>query len=267
MSFPKSLTVCIAALMMPFRSSPKPAGAAQRLRRYKSTPPLITAGISVAVIALFSYNHSDAQETASVPDSSSVASVTLPAPVQDVNPIMGFENPALWSVRVKAGNPYSNVKSTNVRTQGSAALEVINPPSEIVVTSSPVASNVTALAGVGNSGAILQLDVRVQPDGLPPLASEEQSPNTTNADFIEGFVSVKSLGLNNVPLGQVQFQKFRPGIYNTIGFSIPESLASALKDATFTDMVFEFAITAPENVDGAYMFDNLRVHSVTLVQS
>jgi len=279
MSFPKSLTVCIAALMMPFRSSRTTARTTQKPTRTKQTPTLFRTGILIAGMALFSYSFSAAQEAGTVPEPNGTASgqdgvaseqndnASPSILVKDPNSIMGFENPALWNVRVNAVDRGFNVESTNVRTEGSAALEVNNPPSRVLLTSSPIVSQTKALAGIGNSGATLLLDVRVQPDAFPFSLIDEDSRETPNADSIDGFVSVKSLGLNNVPLGHALFQKYRAGIYNTISFSVPESLSSALNGATFNDLVFEFAINASHGIQGKYMFDNLRVHSVELAQS
>jgi len=278
MSLAKSLAVFMAALMNPFRSNLAAARAVPRKRYGVPTPFHLRTAIMVIGIPLSLVGNSAAQETASSPDSNIIASgqdgaqceqcdkVSPSISILDPNPIMGFENPALWGVRIKGVTLDPNVKSTSVRTQGNAALAVINPPSGITLTSSPISSRTSALAGIGNSGAILQLDFRVQTETIG-LSADDQSPETTDDSFIDAYVSVKSLGLNNIPLGQAQFQKLRSGMYNTIGFSIPDSLSSALKDAAFNDLVFEFAIRAPHNIEGMYMFDNLRVHSVELVQS
>lgn len=279
MSFPKSLKVCIAALMMPFRSSPATARAERRLNRHTPTPALLLTGIMAAGIAVALPMHAAAQEPATSPDSDATASAQNGAPCEQCdsanssiiilnpNPIMGFENPALWSVRFKGKSPYLNVKSTTVRTEGNAALVVANPASEVTLTSSPIPYTTKALAGIGNNGAVLQLDIRVQPAAISLFPAAETTPETANASFIEAFVSSRSRGLNNVPLGQVTFQKFRTGIYNTVSFTIPESVSSALHGEAFSDLIFEFAIDAPSTFQGSFLFDNLRVHSVELVQS
>ena len=74
MSFPKSLKVCIAALMMPFRSSPATARAERRLNRHTPTPALLLTGIMAAGIAVALPMHAAAQEPATSPDSDATAS-------------------------------------------------------------------------------------------------------------------------------------------------------------------------------------------------
>lgn len=174
----------------------------------------------------------------------------------DPNAIMGFETLGTWSV---SGNSSSGfvAQSTADRTQGNAALSISNPPNMMKIVSQPIASTATALTGIGNSGALLEIDV------LIPV----QQGNATNSGWIQPYVTSKSRGLSKVPLAQVFFNSYREGIYNTIGFPIPGSVASALNDATYSDLVFEFDISSPGRITGTYLLDNLRVHSVPLIQS
>lgn len=249
------------------------------------TPSLARIGILFLGVAGLLANHSAAQEAASASDPGSVAvdkdhatceqcdKQPTHAPVLDPNAIMGFENPATWVVRADGLFRDFNVKSTTTRTQGDAAYAVINPPNLITLTSRPVASTATALTGIGNRGALLQLDI------LLPAEDEDRDSDRDrdcdheedcghgHAGWIDGFVSVRSRGLHKVPLGHVFFTKFRTGIYNTVGFSIPDHVSSALDGVDYNDMVFEFAVISPRRVHGTYLFDNLRVHSVELVQS
>jgi len=190
--------------------------------------------------------------------------------------IMGFEGPNFWAVKINGTQTDSNVKSTTLRTQGIAAFEVINPASEITLTSLPISSKATTLGGIGKRGAQLKIDVRVQAGSSVARANAQDASDdsagfttntSTNASTIEGFVTSKSRGLNKVSLGKVSFAKYRPGIYNTISFEIPESVTSALTEVSFNDLVFEFAVIAPSSIEGEYIFDNLRAHSVELTQS
>jgi hypothetical protein len=194
--------------------------------------------------------------------------------VSPINPnaVMGFENPTYWSVLANGKTPDTNVKSSTVRTQGNAALSVLNPPALITLTSVPVASSATALTGIANNGAVLQMDVRLQLPASTLAADEvlntEVIPGSTaSVNYMDGFVTVKSLGLNNVPLGRVVFQNFRAGIYETVSYTIPESLSSALHGKTFNDMVFQFTVSLTHAVNDSYLFDNLRIHSVELQQT
>jgi hypothetical protein len=232
--------------------------------------------VIAAGLALFSLHGAVAQQTPAATDNSSTVPDAAPCTSCEtakpaifiLNPetIMGFENPIYWSVQ-SSGKPYSNVQSTPLRTEGSAALAVTNPPSQISLTSQSVGSATTALAGIANSGAVLQLDLRLQPQGNPLVPSYQVTAETTNTGKIEAFVSSKSRSLNSVSLGTVSLQNLRSGIYNTISFTIPASVSSALKGATYSDLVFEFAISLPQSFAGQYLFDNLRVHSVELTQS
>jgi hypothetical protein len=232
---------------------------------------MIRSGIIAAGIGLSAFNYAAAQEAASSPDSQSAASSeghVEPAhhsPL-DPNSIMGFEVPDAWLVRVDGFFPDFDVKSTTTRTQGSAAFAVSDPPSLMTLTSRRVGSTATALTGIGNRGALLQLDVQ-----LPSQTDQSGRGNQGGCDprsgEIEGFLSVRSAGLNRVSLGRLSLSKLRDGIYNTVSFTIPDSVSSRLNGATYDDMIFEFEVSAPGKVRGAYLFDNLRVHSVELTQS
>lgn len=171
--------------------------------------------------------------------------------------IMGFESAGTWAVTGNSAPPGFVAMTTTNRTQGAAAYSISNPANETKVTSLPIASTASALAGIGDSGARLQLDV------LIPV----QQGNPANPGHIQAFVSSKSRGLSKVLLGQIPFSAYRPGIYNTLSFAIPGSVASALKNASYSDLIFEFDINSPGKTTGTYLLDNLRVHSVDLVQS
>jgi len=180
------------------------------------------------------------------------------------NDIMGFEYTTTWSVLNDGYSPDFNVNSTTTRTQGKAALAVINPQQVVTLTSRPVASSALGLAGVGNSGAVLQLDVQLPSQCENGIDNGNCAP--ARAGWVEGFVTAGSLGLYYVPIGRVAFEKYRAGIFNTIDFPIPDSVSSSLKSARFSDLIFEFVVSSPRRVVGTYLFDNLRVHSAEMVQ-
>ena len=284
-----SLTVCIAALIHPFRTNPlRSKGthvpAAGAFRTPKLSAALIRNGMMAAIIAFTSFHLAAAQEAAPNTDATSDTQSVHPNSVYYPSPdaIMGFESPYLWGASAASVNPNFNAQATTVRTQGTEALEVINPPAVVTLSNYPVSSSATALTGIGNRGALLQLDVQVQittiavdpkvQEQANEIANEasissEIATTTTNVSSIQAFVSSKSRGLNMVSLGTVSFAKLRTGLYNTIAFNIPDSVSSALGGATYNDLIFTFVVTAPENILGAYLFDNLRVHSVAMVQS
>jgi non-specific serine/threonine protein kinase/serine/threonine-protein kinase len=193
----------------------------------------------------------------------SAAQQAAPLSPVDPNAIMGFESPTGWSARIDGLFPDFAVASTTTRTQGSAAFAVNNPPRLLTLTSRPVASTATALTGIGNSGAVLQLDI------LLPSASGawKAGSDAANDGWIIALVSSRSRGLFLAPLGQRMLRDLRTGTYNTVSFTIPDRVSSALGGNNFSDLVFEFVMGSPKKVSGAYVFDNLRVHSVDLVQS
>lgn len=176
---------------------------------------------------------------------------------QDSNAIMGFENTGTWMTDGNSSPPGFMVSSSTQRTQGNAAYAISNPPNLVKVTSLPISSTATALAGIGDSGAILQLDL------LIPV----QQGNANNAGYIQPYVTSPSRGLHKQALSQVSFSAYRPGIYNTFRFPVPDAVRSALGGATFNDLTFEFDVSSPGKITGTYLFDNLRVHSVPLVQN
>jgi len=171
--------------------------------------------------------------------------------------IMGFESLGTWNVSGSSAPPGFMVMSTSSRTQGSAAYSIANPPNLTKVISLPIASTATALTGIGDPGAVLEIDV------LLPV----QKGNAVNSGYIQPYVTSASRGLSKVPLSQVFFNNYRAGIYNTIGFAVPSSVGSALDGGGFSDLVFEFDINSPGKITGSYLLDNLHVHSVPLVQS
>ncbi len=165
--------------------------------------------------------------------------------------IMGFENLGTWQVTGAAQQGFA-VTTTTDRTQGQGAYSVANPPGMVKLISQPIASLAPALTGIGNIGALLQIDIQ-----LPGV----------NSGSINAQVNSPSRGLKNVSLGQVDLSHYRWGIYNTISFAIPDEVSTALGGATFSDLTFEFDLSSPGETIGTYLFDNLRVHSVTLAQS
>jgi hypothetical protein len=174
--------------------------------------------------------------------------------VPDSNAIMGFETPAGWILKGNAAVPTTALPSTT-RTQGALAFELLNPANLTTLTSLPVASTANALAGIGNAGAAFEVDVR-----LPTLQG-----NPIDRGSLKLFISSPSSRLNHEQVGEVDFSGFRPGIYSTLKFPVPDKARSALGGATFNDLTFEFMLSSPGMGAGTYLFDNLRVHSVPLV--
>jgi hypothetical protein len=270
MSFVKTLSIWLATAIIDSQLMQ----LAPALARWRSRPDLgarflLNTAALVVALALFFASGAAAQEPGAAPDSESADSIGAPsggispASVAKITPnaIMGFENSGGWGVTTNSVVSDFSVQSTTIRTQGVAAYAVNNPPSLFQLISRPVASTASALAGIGNSGALLQLDVEI------PCGSKTGTCESESAGSIQGYVSSKSLGLQNVSLGNVSFSKYRAGTYNTMSFAVPESVSSALGNAEFNDLVFKFDVSTPNAIKGSYRFDNLRVHSVELVQN
>jgi hypothetical protein len=85
------------------------------------------------------------------------AAAQQPLTTPDPNAVMGFESLGTWNVSGNGSSPGFMAASTTTRTQGSAALSVSNPPNLMKLTSQPIASTATALEGVGDPGALLQI--------------------------------------------------------------------------------------------------------------
>lgn len=254
MNLAQSMSACLAALTFPLTPIMAPACAGRRKRRVRPTPSFLRSSLMVMGTALCLANLSAAQQAATS------------APL-DPNAIMGFESPTAWSARIDGLFPDFAVTSTTTRTQGSAAFAVNNPPRLLTLTSRPVASTATALTGIGNSGAVLQLDILLPSASGALHQAWKQGSDAANDGWIIALVSSRSRGLFLAPLGQVMLKDLRTGTYNTVAFTIPDRVSSALGGNNFSDLVFEFVVGSPKKVTGTYVFDNLRVHSVDLVQS
>ncbi len=172
--------------------------------------------------------------------------------VPDSNAIMGFETPAGWIVSPNQAIS-TTLASTTARTQGNFALALTNPAELNNLTSLPVSSTATALGGIGNPGAMFEIDV------MPPTIQ-----GFSNRGSLTLSLSSRSRGLAHEPVGEVDFDRIPDGIYSTIQFPVPGSIAGALGNASFSDLVFEFLLSAPPGRgSGTYLLDNLRLHSVT----
>src|SRR6266851_1593023 len=108
----------------------------------------------------------------------------------DSNSIMGFESPLTWTAK-SSTSAMITVSATKTRTQGSFAYAVSNPGNLVTMTSAQVASTASALAGVGNQGALFQVDI------LLPV----QVGNPNNTGQMQMYVYSPSRGLSKVLVG------------------------------------------------------------------
>jgi hypothetical protein len=276
MNFAQCLSICSATtIVLSQLMQLALALARQRTRRGVAERSLLRTGLAAMAMALMFATNAPAQEPGAASGSPTTqnndASASKVSPAEAVtitsNDVMGFENPAAWAVVPDGQFRNFSVAPTTVRTQGNAALSIANSQGgPMTLTSGRVASTATAVAGIGNQGALLQLDILLPVEGGNSSDDQKQSLSPANGGWIDAFVSVPSRGLRNVRIGQVGLLNYRAGIYNTSGFSSPDNVSSALNGADFSDMVFEFVVILPGTARGTYLFDNLRVHSVELVQ-
>jgi hypothetical protein len=209
------------------------------------------APLRIGLLLVLAFVAGSVRLRASSPDQALAPLVTI----TDANAIMGFETPVAWTPKGDSASGTS-AAATTTRTQGRFAYAVMNPSNlTTALTSAPVASTATALAGIGDPGAALQVDLM-----LPT-----QLGNTSNLGSMQLFISSRSRKLNNVLVGSVSFKNRRLGIYLTLKFPITDDVRSALAGASFDDLMFQFVVISPGRVTGTYLFDNLRVHSAPLV--
>jgi hypothetical protein len=131
------------------------------------------------------------------------------------------------------------------------------------MTSQPVASTASALAGIRDEGSVFEVDVT-----FPALDASSREARSLSLS-----VTSPSRSLKNEPVGKVDFTGLHPGIYNTLRFPIPDKVRTALANATFKDLTFEFELSlpltglppSPTAAPPQFLFDNLRVHSAPLL--
>ncbi len=80
-------------------------------------------------------------------------------------------------------------------------------------------------------------------------------PNPTWVGDVQAFFSCPSIGLNNVPVGQVILTNLFYGEYNRIKFNLPANVVSALT-TSHSDAQFSFALNVGASSD-RYFFDDL----------
>lgn len=199
------------------------------------------------------------------PDLPAAPVAAAPAPADPTDAVMGFES--AWAWRASSGS----LSSTAVRTQGSSALALRHPREETEIASDAVSSSAAALAGLGDAGSALALDVLVpgredRAEGehgghKGHGAARERERDHEVRGSIQLLVSSASLKLHRVSLGRVDMRELRRGIYSTARFPIPKEVRNKLAGSSFEDLVFAIRLHRPEKARGTWLFDNLRVRS------
>jgi hypothetical protein len=154
--------------------------------------------------------------------------------------VLGFEATNAWTLQS------GNKALSSDRTQGANALALSGLSNFVHLFSGQVSSE--ALPGLG-VGSQFSLDVK--------LPTQQASQYWHGA--IQLYVSVPSKQLHDVYLGQVEFTPLAKGKYVTLNFALPESAASVLQGATYSDLTFRVTVNVPNASPGTYRLDNLRL--------
>jgi uncharacterized membrane protein len=175
------------------------------------------------------------------PDQATATDVAVEAlTAQDV---MGFESLAGWT-------PSSGTESlTSMHTQGVSAYALAVPVNFTNIVSASIDNTAPNLQGLANTGSSLALDMIIP----------TQQPNPSFLGSVQLLVSVPSRNVFNLFLAQVELTGLPLGTFQTLHFTVPDSLRTSLRGATFNDLSFTIALNAPSGATGTYIFDNLRV--------
>jgi hypothetical protein len=179
-----------------------------------------------------------------------VAAASLTAPPAGAS-VLGFESTAGWTV---SSGTVSLSKTT--LTQGTAALAVAAPVNYTTLVSAPLASGLTALAGLTSPGATVEVDM------LLPTSQ----PNPFYLGALQLYVSAPSHGVYSQYLGQSELTGQELGTFQTYQFAVTDFVRQQLAGATVSDLSFTLALNAPAGAQGTYVFDNLRTTSPATAQ-
>lgn len=162
--------------------------------------------------------------------------------------VLGFEEPALWTV---TQGSVEDLSATDVRTKGAAALGLTLPSGYVRIESAALSSS--QLDNI-ERGAAFSVDFM--------LPSEQENPYWFGA--MQMYLSVGSQNLNNVHLGQVELTGIAADVYRTLRFEVPDDVADVLEGATFSDLTIGVALNVPQSSPGTYRLDHLRLKSSKL---
>jgi uncharacterized membrane protein len=159
--------------------------------------------------------------------------------VQDV---LGFESVDAWT-------PSSGTEAlTNMHTQGASAYALTAPVNFTNIVGAPIDNTTPNLQGLTTAGSSLALDMVIP----------TQQPNPSFLGAVQLLASAPSRNVFNLFIAQVSLTGLPLGSFQTLRFPVPDSLRTALRGATFTDLAFTVALNAPSGATGTYIFDNLR---------
>jgi hypothetical protein len=151
------------------------------------------------------------------------------------SPVLGFENASLWT---PTAGSVSTVSSPI--TEGSAALSW-SGIAYAEIQSTPLTQ---AQAPVGNT---IKVDLR-----LPT-----QQPNPYWLGVAQVFLSVPSKNVNNAIIGSIELTGLPLGTYQTLTFTVPQWVKTALQGQTYSDLRVKVALNVNQG-SGAHTLDNFR---------
>jgi|GEM_PF-2001048 len=189
-------------------------------------------------------------ETAGDPEAESLKTTQAQVTGDVAADTLGFEMPAHWQV---IQGSVDSLQSTATRTQGDAALAVVQPSGFTRIESRALSSSSPFAAGLV-TGATAALDVS--------LPTAQANPYWEGA--VQLYVSCPSRNLYNAFAGQVELTGKRKGTFQTLRFKLPDYAIQALAGQTFSDLKFGVVINVPQNSPGTYILDNLRLKSSVL---
>jgi hypothetical protein len=151
------------------------------------------------------------------------------------SPVLGFENASLWT---PTAGTVTNVSSPI--TEGAAALSW----SGIAYAEIQSTALTQAQAPIGNT---IKLDLR-----LPT-----QQPNPFWLGVAQVFLSVPSKNVNNAIIGSIELTGLPLGTYQTLTFTVPQWVKTALQGQTYSDLRVKVALNVNQG-SGAHLLDNFR---------
>jgi hypothetical protein len=177
------------------------------------------------------------------PGSDGDDTVTITAALVSSQDVLGFEVLDAWT-------PSSGSEAlTTTHTQGASAYALTAPVNFTNIVGAPIDSAAPSLQGISATGSGLALDMVIP----------TQQPNPSFIGSVQLLVNAPSRGLFNRFLGQVELTGLPRGSFQTLRFPVSDSVRTALRNATFSDLTFTVALNAPSGATGTYVFDNLRV--------
>jgi hypothetical protein len=154
--------------------------------------------------------------------------------------VLGFEAQTDWTLDPSDSGTTAIVGLNSNRTQGASSLEV--------TAQNFARFNSAPMSSIGSVGPLVLLDV---------LLPTSQANQFWFGDA-QMFLSAPSLGINNVPLGEVGMTGLALGTWQTLAFQMPAATAAALAQSVYSDLTFSVVLNVPSNETGHYLLDNIR---------